>query len=524
MKSLTASAILSIAALSSYSLAAVTIGISKSNAIRSSKRQLHARGTVVESLGNNFTGQSYMAQVTIGTPPQSISLAIDTGSSDTWVLDVKADLCSSAQYQQEEHTGCETPFNSAHSSTFKVVSKNGFHITYGDGSGADGDYFTDNLAIGGATIKSLQMGIGEAANLTQGLLGIGYTFNEASNAEDPYSTTNDESTYPNIIDVMVTQGLIDINAYSLYLDDLEASTGSIIFGGLDSDKYHGSLVQMPVVPHAFLNGSSYYSDFGVAVTSFAIGGKAISVEGEPPVAILDSGTYLTYLPETVVDAIASAVKAYDDSQSEEGTGYLLVDCSLAGDSTTFDFGFGGTDGSDSIKVSVPYSEMILSPDKVGLDLNGYEPEGISFQDICILGTLPQSEAPYILGDTFLRSAYVVYDLKNNVIALAQTNFNSTTSSIVDFKADQTAIPAVSGVASSAGVTNTATGKVGGKTTAGATATGKQTGTATGTSSTSTSTSSKSAGVATVPAFDLTALFVVGGSAVLAIFGGGWLLV
>lgn len=316
---------------------------------------------------------------------------------------------------------------------------------------------------------------------------------------------------------MVTQKLIDTNAYSLYLDDLDASTGSIIFGGLDSDKFHGNLVQMPVVPHTLDNGTTYYSDFGVALTSFALAGKDLTPSGSPPGPILDSGTSLTYLPESLAASIFTELNAYDDTQNYDGTGLILVDCSLDSDSKTFDFGFGGTGGSDSVTISVPYNEMIISPDKLGVNLDGYQPEGITFTDICVLGILPASEEPYILGDTFLRSAYVVYDLKNNVIGLAQTNFNSTTSSIVDFQADQTAIPAASGVASSAGITETATGKAGGKT-----GTASVSATATGTGSTSTS--AKSAGVATVPALDLTGLFVFVGSTVLAVLGGGgWLL-
>jgi len=50
-----------------------------------------------------------MATVKVGTPGQNIVLAIDTGSSDTWVLDVTADLCTDPQYQAEEMTGCQTP-------------------------------------------------------------------------------------------------------------------------------------------------------------------------------------------------------------------------------------------------------------------------------------------------------------------------------------------------------------------------------------------------------------------------------
>lgn len=108
MKSFAFSAVVSIAALSSYADAAIKIGITKGTNTRH-KRQLMPRSNIIEELGNNFTGQSYMATVTVGTPPQDISLAIDTGSSDTWVLDSEALLCTDADTQAEEGTGCQTP-------------------------------------------------------------------------------------------------------------------------------------------------------------------------------------------------------------------------------------------------------------------------------------------------------------------------------------------------------------------------------------------------------------------------------
>jgi len=451
------SALLSIAALSSCSLAAVSMGFSKGHGPKTTRRHLHKRQNILEELNNNFTGQSYMATVTVGTPPQDISLAIDTGSSDTWVLDSKADLCTDKAYQAEERTGCQTAFNSGDSSTYKLFKKNAFHITYGDGSGADGDYFTDNFALGDdVELKSLTMGIAHNANLTQGLLGIGYSLNEASNYDDP-RTQNDESfVYPNLIDEMVSQKLIDINAYSLYLNDLAADTGSILFGGLDTDKFKGDLVQMPIVPRQLRNGSEIYSEFGVAITSFGVGGKDVSAS-TPPSAILDSGTSLCYLPETIATDIVTELDAYDDSLGN--TGLLLANCDIinSNPSKTIDFGFGGTGGSDSVTIKVPLDEMVLSPSSLGFDLTGYVPRSITWDNVCILGIIPTSDEPYILGDTFLRSAYVVYDLKNNLVAIAQTNFNSTTSSIIDFKADQTAIPAVSGVAKDSGVQETATG-------------------------------------------------------------------
>ena len=90
---------------------------------------------------------------------------------------------------------------------------------------------TDDFTIGGATIKNLQMGLANRTTSTIGVIGIGY-------GEDEASVTSFSSVpYPNLIDQMVSQGLINTKAYSLYLDDLEEATGSILFGGIDTDKF-----------------------------------------------------------------------------------------------------------------------------------------------------------------------------------------------------------------------------------------------------------------------------------------------
>lgn len=54
-----------------------------------------------ESIINNVTGGSYMISTSIGTPAQSISLVLDTGSSDVWVLADNANQCTSKTLQYE---------------------------------------------------------------------------------------------------------------------------------------------------------------------------------------------------------------------------------------------------------------------------------------------------------------------------------------------------------------------------------------------------------------------------------------
>lgn len=55
-----------------------------------------------------MTGGSYMATVKVGSPGQTQTLAIDTGSSDVWLLDVSADACTDPLIQEQYQDGCAT--------------------------------------------------------------------------------------------------------------------------------------------------------------------------------------------------------------------------------------------------------------------------------------------------------------------------------------------------------------------------------------------------------------------------------
>lgn len=70
------------------------------------KRSLTARGSVTAVLNNNVTGGSYYVEVNVGTPGQKQTLALDTGSSDVFMLSSTADLCTDPEIQQDVGTGC----------------------------------------------------------------------------------------------------------------------------------------------------------------------------------------------------------------------------------------------------------------------------------------------------------------------------------------------------------------------------------------------------------------------------------
>jgi hypothetical protein len=96
------SAIFAIAVLSSGSLAAVHMNIARnpSPGLKMSRRMLAKRSSTdftasLQNEVNSITDANYIISVQVGTPGQDINLAIDTGSSDVWVLSSNASICTS---------------------------------------------------------------------------------------------------------------------------------------------------------------------------------------------------------------------------------------------------------------------------------------------------------------------------------------------------------------------------------------------------------------------------------------------
>ncbi|OAL55125.1 acid protease [Pyrenochaeta sp. DS3sAY3a] len=359
------------------------------------------QSTVQQTLDNLET--LYFANASLGTPAQNFRLHIDTGSSDLWVNAVNSSLCQ----QGGNQCGESGTFNANDSKTYKFVN-DVFNISYADGSGAAGIYATDTFRFGGQEIKSLQFGIGYVSSSPEGILGIGYPINEVAVGRAGLNP------YPNLPQKLVDDGAINTNAYSLWLNDLDASTGSILFGGVDSDKYHGELQTLPIIPE-----QGVYAEFIIAMTGMGLNGNASSLFWNESVPVLlDSGSSLMYLPDNVVRYLYSTFDAqYDASQ-----GSALVDCNLANQEGSLDFSFSG------VNISVPLNELVI----VAAISRG--------QPVCLLGVGPAGNSVPVLGDTFLRSAYVVYDLENNEISLAQTNFNATTENIQEIQKGSDGVP------------------------------------------------------------------------------------
>lgn len=308
---------------------------------------------------------------------------------------------------------------------------------------------------------------------------------------------------------------------------LEATTGQILFGGIDTAKYSGTLSSLEIYPDS-RTGTNQITSFTVAFTSLQVtsstGTDTLTPSNYAVAAILDSGTSLTLLPDDLAAVVFQELGAVEDS-----TFGVVLPCTVGQATGSLSFGFGGSGGP---VIKVPISELVLPL----YDSAGNVPHFSNGQAACQLGIEPASGRPVLFGDTFLRSAYVVYDLVNNRIGIAQSNFNSGSSNVVAFASSGAPIPSATTAQAGISVTQTATGNPRG--TLGATASaGTANPTAqgsaaaslsaaggfgaapTGTSGSTASTSKSAAGAGPGP-FAWDAIVVLGASLGMMLVGGG----
>jgi hypothetical protein len=394
-----------------------------------------------EQLINDVSGGGYYVQVEVGTPGQSMTMLLDTGSSDAWVLGHDADLCTDQDLQDVYGMTCTDTYDPTKSSTNKLVKSDGFKITYLDGGTASGDYISDDFTIGGITVKSLQMAYVTKAVRGSGILGLGFSASERA-----------ATKYPNIIDEMANQGLIGCKAFSLYLNDRRTDSGTILFGGIDTDKFIGPLSILPLYKPPGGNYSSFevnYTGISLTFTNGTDLSVPTSVLDHLTYAVLDSGTTLSYLPEEMTSPLYSALHTVYDADLR----MTLIDCAYLQTEPSLHLTFTFFPSPSTVRISVPVWELILDI----LPATYPTPPEFPSQKACVFGI--QSTALFsstgtvkggktnftLLGDTFLRSAYAVFDLAHHQIGLAQANLNSSTSTVIELSADGTSLPSVTGV-------------------------------------------------------------------------------
>lgn len=366
---------------------------------------LRRENSVSDKLNPGSHSHFYFANVSIGTPPQPVSLKVSISVSDTWVWAQNATVCNSSS------TACsgDSSYAPNSSSTYAYLNS-GFSVAYTSGLRASGDWATETMLIGGSQFSVQQFGV--AYNGTPGAqfdkdssdatLGLGFEAQESQ-------FTAGGAQYPNIPQALSNAGLINSNAYSLWLNSLEDSTGSLLFGAVDEEKYEGNLMTLPIVAT-----TEAASGMVLKLTDLRFGQSQPLKGGDIPVT-LTLGSSLFKFPSNITNGLYTAVGAkYDNASNTAG-----IDCGQASNSVTLDFTFGWA------PISIPMSELVLQ--------NGTD------GDKCIFAVQVDEETA-TLGLGFLRSTYVVCDLSNQEISIAPTKFNVEKSNVVDIQNGINGVP------------------------------------------------------------------------------------
>ncbi|OJK05153.1 hypothetical protein ASPACDRAFT_110400 [Aspergillus aculeatus ATCC 16872] len=311
-------------------------------------------------LVDNFMNAQYFSEIELGTPPQTFKVVLDTGSSNLWVP--SSECGSIACYLHNK-------YDSSSSSTYK---KNGseFAIRYGSGS-LSGFVSQDTLTIGDLTIKeqdfaeaTQEPGLAFAFGRFDGILGLGYDTISVNKIVPPFYN-------------MLKQGLLDEPVFAFYLGDAnkEGDSSEATFGGVDKSHYTGELIKIP------LRRKAYWE---VDLDSIALGDDVAELENTG--VILDTGTSLIALPSSLAEMINAQI----------GTG-------------------------QSKRSSLPDVTFALSGHNFTISAFDYT---LETQGSCISAFMgmdfPEPVGPLaILGDSFLRKWYSVYDLGNSAVGLAK---------------------------------------------------------------------------------------------------------
>ncbi|KAJ7593443.1 aspartic peptidase A1 [Mycena floridula] len=309
----------------------------------------------------------YYLYVSIGTPPRSFKLLIDSGSADLWVA---AEGC-----RANDGGSCGSrhkQLGPSSSSSF-VKTNMTWSISYNTGA-VSGDVVRDNVTIASCPLPGLQFGV--AQNETADFIDNSVPFDGLlGTAKSTYLSQQHTMT---VVEVLASKKLIQDAIVSYKISRLAdgKDDGEVTFGGLDPSKYIASSL-------VTVNNISPFGFWQVNVGNVKINGKSLGLTNRS--AIVDTGTSLFYAPQEDVAAIHKAIPG---SQYVDGNWLIPCNCN-----TSLSLSFGGK------YFSVDPRDLAFLP----IDPNN--PTGNCYSSISS-GSPANPITFWLLGDAFLKNVYL----------------------------------------------------------------------------------------------------------------------
>ncbi|XDT05116.1 Peptidase family A1 domain profile [Nakaseomyces glabratus] len=373
-----------------------------------------SKRSAVDLQFRRFNNLYYESVLEFGTPPQSIPLVLDTGSSDLWVTLIGNPLCYNKGSGKPPKGLIDCSglvfYDMDKSQTFDYLKNVTFKIVYADTTYTSGIWIVDIITLPEGHLKDLQFGMAFATNATfSGVLGIGFPAMESVNGYE----FAPGKFYPNFPLALKNAGFTNIAAYSIEYND-ESKKGSILFGSIDTSRFIGPLYTFPMI-NEFPGIADEPSTLSLTLDGIGIDGSCeqwVITNTKLP-ALLDTGSTLIELPHPITQSIAS----YLNATWSDDHGLFVLACPSDDFLTTTDLAF--TFGE--LHMKIPLRSFILLPDE---ESNG----------LCGLG-ITSSKGRVILGDSFLTHVYTVFDLDNYMISLAPMAKSSLPGKVIEIPAN-----------------------------------------------------------------------------------------
>lgn len=314
----------------------------------------------------------YYGTISLGTPPQQVTVDFDTGSADLWVPTLCVD-CTTGLPQTYFHTEKSSTYN-------QTLAP--FEITYGSGA-VTGTIAQDTATLSGLQVKSQYFG---AVNVVSqqfmndpasGIIGLAF---------QRIASTNK----PPFMQQLYSAGVLDEPLFAFFLS--RQSQGAVLtIGNTDTSHYTGSITYTPVTTQSY---------WEVQSTGSVVNGKAV---GQGFKAAIDTGTTLIYLPSSATAALYGAIPGAR-SDPEEGSGMYAYPCSS---NPVVAFSFAGSTNAYTI------------------DLRDFNLGPAEEQGMCVGGVIAMDiqdgngEPLAIIGDEFLKSWYSVYNFDGPKVGFAK---------------------------------------------------------------------------------------------------------
>lgn len=321
-----------------------------------------------QGVDQDGTDYSYFIEVEIGSEKKTMYMLIDTGAGSSWVMGTS---CTSKACEMHN------TFGEGDSDSLEV-SKSDFNIAYGSGK-VSGTWATDTITVAGMSIK-YQFGLTHTTSdqflefAFDGILGL--AINKGSDS--------------NFLNALAKSKEVEKNMFCVALNRAADGTneGEISFGSPNPDKYSGKITYTSI-------GED--NDWAIEIDDMGYNGKKADIGGIR--SFIDTGTSFMFGSPDNVKKLHALI---DGAQSSDGTTYT-VPCDSNGNLTVT---FSGVDYVISPK------DWVSPPNKDGkCTSNVYGFEVV--------------KGAWLLGDTFIKNVYAVFDADERRIGKFTYSSDST---------------------------------------------------------------------------------------------------